>query len=318
MPEDKCPKWEGQDLADKSLYIYYAAGIGDAILFSRYLPLINKEKAGIYLHVQPPLRSLFKDSRLDTGLNAVESEEEIKSVHFDYQISLMSLANVFKTNRENVPCSEGYIKANPQKTANYKKSYFDNDKFKIGIAWQSSQIDNIRSISHISSLYPLLRMKNVEFYSLQKGFGEIQLLDLPDDIEITDLAPTFSDFSDTAAAIENLDLVITVDTSIANLAPAMGKFTFIILPAIVDWKWDGNDSEHTSWYKKVKIFRQADCQQRVLACDSRTNSFNAGNQEADCRQRMDDRISQSNASNQESGNWDEVVDRIINDIKDLI
>ena len=254
--EDQCPKWKGEDLSGKSIYIYHTAGIGDTIIFSRYLPLINNENSKIYLDFQPSLHSLFKDSRLNEGMNVISSQEEIKAINFDYQISLMSLANIFKTNRDSVPFPDGYIKANSEKAEDYKTNYFNHSKLKIGIAWQSSQIDNIRSFSDISTLFPVLRMENIEFYSLQKGLGEAQLLALPDDIKITNLAPTFKDFSDTAAAIENLDLVVTVDTCIANLAPAMGKATFVILPYVADWKWDGEDAKFTPWYKSVRIFRQ--------------------------------------------------------------
>ena len=101
----------------------------------------------------------------------------------------------------------------------------------------------------------MTKIPGVKLYSLQKGNSEAQLENLPDNIDITNLGKSFKDFSDTAAAIENLDLIIAVDSSVAHLSAAMGKDTFILLRYSADWKWLLNRDD-TIWYEKVKLFRQ--------------------------------------------------------------
>ncbi|RJQ56857.1 MAG: hypothetical protein C4526_00745 [Nitrospiraceae bacterium] len=102
--------------------------------------------------------------------------------------------------------------------------------------------------------YPLCSLPNVKVYSLQKGHGIEQLNDLPDDIEIVNLGETFNDFSDTAAAIENLDMMITVDTAIGHLSGALGKKTWILLPSHAEWRWH-LDMDYSPWYEDVRLFR---------------------------------------------------------------
>ncbi|NLF83607.1 MAG: glycosyltransferase family 9 protein, partial [Candidatus Gastranaerophilales bacterium] len=101
---------------------------------------------------------------------------------------------------------------------------------------------------------PLLDLPNTQFYSLQVGFGSEQLENLPDKSKIINLALSISDFSDTAAAIENLDLLITIDSSVAHLAGALGKKTWIILPTNLEWRWF-LDEDKTVWYESARLFR---------------------------------------------------------------
>jgi len=102
--------------------------------------------------------------------------------------------------------------------------------------------------------YPLFKFPNVQVYSLQKGYGVEQLNNLPQEFSITNLGETFKDFSDTAAAIENLDLVIGIDSAVAHLAGALGKPIWIILPSDLEWRWF-MDEDSTIWYKSARLFR---------------------------------------------------------------
>ena len=129
---------------------------------------------------------------------------------------------------------------------------------KIGIAWAGSPTqarDRDRSC-HLTQFLPLLKHPNCAFYSLQKGAAaEAQLQDLPDDIAVINLGETFNDFADTAAAIAQLDLIITIDTSVAHLAGAMGKPTWVLLCHNPDWRW-GLDGDTSPWYPTMRLFRQ--------------------------------------------------------------
>ena len=102
--------------------------------------------------------------------------------------------------------------------------------------------------------YPLCRLLGVKIYSLQKGYGTEQLSNLPEDVEITNIGESFNDFSDTAAAIENLDLTITVDSAVGHLSGALGKKTWILLPSHAEWRWH-LDMDYSPWYENVRLFR---------------------------------------------------------------
>ena len=218
-------KWDGSSLAGKTIYVHYEAGFGDTIQFIRYLPLLHgKMGANVLFKVQPELEELFKENDFNAKLIPHSAYDE--SLRYDNFITLMSLPYRLNTNESNIPFSSGYIKACDNKAAKYKKEFFDNDKLKVGFAWQRKVMgfsDNNNSIAHIETFLPLLENEAVQFYSLQKGGDIKQLNDIPESVKIINIGDTFNDFSDTAAAIQNLDLVITIDNVLAHLAGAMNK-----------------------------------------------------------------------------------------------
>ena len=221
------PLWDGASLNGKTIYIQQEQGYGDGIMFARYIPVLNSMGAKILLKTQEALKQLFKDSSLPAVI--IDNSTPLEKLEFDTHISLMSLPSVLKANENSIPFRDKYLKANPDKIRQYKEKYFNNDNYKIGIVWQCNDIsrgDRLKFIPDISYLYPILQIPEVKVYSLQKGKGEEQLKNLPDNINITALGHTFNDFSDTAGAIENLDLVISVDTSIVHLSGALGKDTW--------------------------------------------------------------------------------------------
>lgn len=248
------PRWNGEKLEDKILYVYPEQGFGDVMLFARYLPLLNR--LGVKTIFKPfvELETLFKES--DLGVEIIDPRIPDESVEFDAYVTIASLPYILKTDLETMPFASGYLKANESKTAFYKENYFNNDKFKLGIVWQGNREyanDRNRSLP-LSSFYRFAKLPNVKLYSLQKDhYG--QLNNLPNGLEITDLGSTFNDFSDTAAAIENLDLLITIDTSVAHLSGALGKPTWILTSFVSDWRWF-TDIDNSPWYESVKLFRQ--------------------------------------------------------------
>lgn len=252
-PKFDKPRWEGQNISDKTLLIHYEQGFGDSIQFFRYLEQVKPLAKKIIFRVQDELVDLFSNNI--EGIEIVDLTTPISELSFDYQIPLISILNVMNATIDNIPYTQGYIKAYKNKIDKYKKDFFDNDCLKIGISYNGAQFGNARRNVPLECFYPLTKLKNVKVYSLQKGFGAEQLKNVPADIEIIDLGATFNDFSDTAAAMENIDLFITSDNSVFNLAGAMGKKTFVLLNKHSEWRWF-YDEETTPWYDSVKIFKK--------------------------------------------------------------
>ncbi|NBV99711.1 MAG: tetratricopeptide repeat protein [Proteobacteria bacterium] len=252
------PQWNGESLEGKSIYVLPEQGFGDIIQFSRFLPYLKKLGANrVFFKSRPETISLFEESKL-LGAEIIGADGESVLDIFDYYIPLLSLAYYLKVNEYNIPFTDKYLHASKRKINKYQKKFFDNDKYKVGIFWQGSKTnlgDAQRSLV-LKYFYPIFSYDNVAVYSIQKGFGSEQLDELPDEYKIVNLGNEFNDFSDTAAAIENLDLVISVDSSVAHLAGALGKEVWIILSEKPEWRW-GQEEDLTIWYKNARLFRPA-------------------------------------------------------------
>jgi len=252
MPQHN--KWRGEPLKGKTLYVYYEQGFGDVIQYARFMPLLNSMGANVIFKVQATFEQIFRQSDLKAEIiNDSVPEEQI---NYDYHIPLMSLPYFLGINADNIPCSEGYLKADKEKVEFYKEKHFNNDYFKIGIAWQGNPFGLLNRIVPLNNFFRLAEVSGIKIYSLQKGYGiEDQLNNIPENIEIIDIGKTFESFSDTAAAIENLDLAIIADTSVVHMCGALSKPTWLLLPKIPEWRWMLN-REDTPWYKSFKLFRQ--------------------------------------------------------------
>ena len=252
------PKWKGESLEGKSIYVVHEQGFGDIIQFSRFLPYLKKLGASrVLFKSRPELISLFEESKL-LGVEIIDADLDEKTLDFDYYIPLLSLPDYLKVNEYNIPCTDKYLHVNKRKINKYKKKFFDNDKYKVGIFWQGNKSypREMRRSLALKYFYPLFSYDNIAVYSIQKGLGSEQLDILPDEYKIVNLGKEFNDFSDTAAAIENLDLLISIDSSVVHLAGALGKEVWIILSEIPEWRW-GKEEELTIWYKNARLFRPA-------------------------------------------------------------
>lgn len=250
-PEINKPRWNGENIEDKILLVQSEQGFGDSIQFLRYLPQIKAKK--IIFRVQDSLIDLLKNSEIK--IEFVKKSTPLEKINFDYHVPLMSLPYLLNARIDNIPLSEGYIKANQEKIESYKKKFFDNDYLKIAIAWHGAALGNEARDIPLSSFYPLTQLKKVKVYSFQKDSEKELGKNLPADVEIIDLGKTFQDFSDTAAAMANVDLFITSDNVVFNLAGAMGKKTFLLLNRDSEWRWF-LDEKTTPWYDSVRIFKK--------------------------------------------------------------
>lgn len=252
-PKIKESKWQGEDIKNKTLLVHYELGFGDTICFCRYVQQLKGVAGKIIFRVQNELFDLLK-SNLD-DIEIIDMSTPLEEISFDYHIPLMSLPYILNANAGNIPLAKGYLKADKSKSEVYKEKYFNNDCFKIGIAWQGSETaGNLRNVP-LETFYPLMKFKNIKIYSFQKGDCAEKLKELPPDVEIIDLGQTFGSFDDTAAAMDNIDLFISSDNSLVNLAGALGKKTFLMLRQNAEWRWFLED-ENSPWYDSFTLFRK--------------------------------------------------------------
>jgi hypothetical protein len=258
------PLWLGREsLAGKTILLYSEQGLGDAIQFCRYTKLVAEQGANIILQVQKPLLRFF--SRLAGVTELHEMGKPLPA--FDYQCPLMSLPLAFRTTLTTIPNEVPYLYCEQSKSDHWKRKLGDWRKPRVGLVWASGFHANQPTVWRINERrnVPLaklaqLRDTNVEFYSLQKGErAEAELAESNsknwDGPRIIDFTNDLEDFADTAALMDNLDLVITVDTSIAHLAGAMGKPVWILNRFDSEWRYLLGRSD-SPWYPTAKLYRQ--------------------------------------------------------------
>ena len=249
------PAWLGaESLQDKTILLYGEQGLGDFIQFCRYVKLVADLGANVILEVPEALAGLMK------GLDGI-SQLVIKGEalpFFDYQCPLLSLPLVFKTNLDTIPNPSRYINLNnyPNKIMEWKAGLGSKLKPRVGLVWSGNphhKNDHNRSIL-LRDILPFLP-NQFEYVSLQKEVREVDKLTLDSNPHILNFAGHLNDFLDTAALIDNLDLVISVDTSVAHLSAALGKETWVLLSHVPDWRWL-LDREDSPWYPSMKLYRQ--------------------------------------------------------------
>jgi tetratricopeptide (TPR) repeat protein len=260
----KQPLWLGdRPLAGKTILLYFEQGLGDVIQFVRYAPMVSALGAEVILEVPPSLVSLLRT--LEGTYTFITHGDRYPD--FDLHCPLMSLPLAFKTTLSTIPASSSYLYADPQKARPWARRLQDFQGLRVGLVWAGrapSEVPNATAIDarrslHLSSFAPLRHVPGVHYFSLQKGPSASQLDELRREgwpgPEIIDYTEELNDWADTAALMENLDLVISCDTSTAHLAGAMGKPTWILNRYDGCWRWLV-DREDSPWYPSVRLFRQ--------------------------------------------------------------
>ncbi|QOZ14289.1 hypothetical protein XI02_03770 [Bradyrhizobium sp. CCBAU 21365] len=248
------PEWQGEPLAGRTLLLFAEYGLGDAINFVRYVPMLAGGGGRIVLQVQPALVALLRPILPDVAVFA--RGEPLPP--FDLQLPLLSLPRIFRTTVETIPAATSYLRADAGKLARWREALAGVTALKVGAVWAGNprhKGDRQRSLP-ADAVLPRLVTSGVQLYSLQKE-------PRPDDAPvlrglgagIVDLAPMLGDFADTAAAVCALDLVIAVDTSVAHLAGALGRPVWMLCPYALDWRWL-RDRADTPWYPTMRLFRQ--------------------------------------------------------------
>lgn len=247
------PLWSGsEDIAGKTVFVHWEQGFGDTLQFCRYANLLRMRGANVVMSVQEPLHRLMSHSMPNIRL----LKNDAVPAAFDYHCPLMSLPLAFGTTLQNVPDTAPYLFADEERRMTWAPRLRPSAKPRIGVAWSGNaeqKNDSNRSIG-LKGLAPVLAI-DADWISLQKEVRDIDRALLGNFRQISHYGELLNDFADTAAVIAALDLVITVDTSVAHLAGAMGKPVWIWLANTADWRWL-LDRDDCPWYPTARLFRQ--------------------------------------------------------------
>ena len=252
-PAFACPDWEGEPIAGKRLVIFTEYGYGDTLQFVRYVPMALARGATITLFAQPALVKLLRAS-----LPGVEVVEHLPSdAVFDYQAPMLCLPRIFGTTLETIPADIPYLAADPAAAAAWSRRLAALPGLKVGLAWAGRKelsFDVRRSLK-LAQFAPLAAVPGIQFVSLQIGESAQEAKAPPAGLGLVDWTNEIGDFADTAALVAGLDLVITVDTSVAHLAGALGKPVWILSRYDGCWRWLMGRSD-SPWYPTARLFRQ--------------------------------------------------------------
>jgi hypothetical protein len=253
-------RWNGEDLTGKSLLIVPEQGMGDTVQFCRFVPLVARATSGqVVFVVNKPLMPLFegKDHEWGPAGNLRFVTNDAPMPPSDYVVPLMSLPYILGTRVDTIPSAPSYLSAPAVYRAKWSRALPASGKLRIGIAWAGNPNhlnDRNRSMP-IAHLAPLVSDASVDWCALQPG------LSVHDQTALTTVPHVFNggahikDFGDTAALIEMLDVVVSVDTSVAHVAASLGKPVFLMVPWAAEWRWF-HDRDDSPWYPSVRVFRQ--------------------------------------------------------------
>jgi Tetratricopeptide repeat/Glycosyltransferase family 9 (heptosyltransferase) len=246
------PQWDGSPLAGRRIILYAEQGLGDTIQFLRFIPLVQKRGGQVLLFVQPELHRLLEgENSFGAELLHRARPQDPPTAQFDTHLPLLSLPLVLN---ESAPAASTdlpqppYIRPKPALTEQWQ---IKSAALKVGLTWAGRpKHTNDRHRSIPLAMFAPLAHNGIEFYSLQ-----LNAPPAPAPMPMIDRTAEFQDFADTSALIEQMDLVVTVDTAVAHLAGAMGKKTWLLLPFKPDFRWR-LDRDDTPWYPTMRLFRQ--------------------------------------------------------------
>ncbi len=271
MPDLPRPLWQGESLEGRSILVHCEQGLGDSLQFIRYAAPLA-ERAGRVMVLTPP--ALLRLFRSISGVEAVEAPPDPAA--YDFHIPLLCLPRLFGTVAATIPAVTPYLAAEPDAVRHWAERLGAmGDQTRIGLVWagaprtddrRAHAVDRRRSLS-LAALAPLAGSPGVQFVSLQKGPPAAQAAEPPLGLDLLDPTGDLGDFADTAALVANLDLVLSVDTSVAHLTGALGKPVWLLSRYDGCWRWllDRDDSP---WYSTMRLFRQpapGDWQSVVMA-----------------------------------------------------
>jgi hypothetical protein len=246
--------WKIGNVAGEKIILFHEQGFGDTIHFVRYVQEVQKVASEVVLLVPKQLERLMSGSLQNITIQT----DETMVGEYKFSCPLPSLPYVFHTTLTTIPNGIPYIKTNQdmiQKWRDIVEKKIDANRFKVGVVWAGNpnhKNNKNRSIS-FQVFKQIFSLKEVTWVSLQVDNNVDDLQAIPG--EVIDFHEDISDFAETAGLIENMNLIITVDTAVAHLAGALGKETWLLLPIDPDWRWQ-TKSQESPWYPTIRIFRQ--------------------------------------------------------------
>jgi hypothetical protein len=247
------PHWDGvESLAGKTINVYTEQGLGDSIMFVRYAPMLAAQGATVIAGLLPQAKVLATE--ID-GVTPVAPGDPLP--RFDIQCPLLSLPYLLKTRLETIPANVPYIRPRADRVAIWRDRLPRDGRLTVGVVWAGGKDfkgDHNRSIA-LQRFQSLFDAPGMRFVGLQRELREGDAERLRQWPDVMHFGEQLTDFADTAAIISMLDLVISVDTSVAHLAGAMARPVWILLPIVPDFRWllDRSDSP---WYPTARLFRQ--------------------------------------------------------------
>ncbi len=240
----KQPRWNGETLTGKTLLVHAEQGFGDTIQFCRFIPQLASLGAKVIFECQPPLVRLMKSlagctSVLPMGCNLPR---------FDMHIPLLSLPMMLDNTLQSIPDKMPYLASEVDSILKWSFLVRKDKGIKVGICWSGKSYPDPGRSCPVEALKPLAAIEGINWNSLQVGWNSA----LP--FPMTDNTSRISDFTDTAALISHLDLVVTIDTAVAHLAGALGKKVFLMVPFAPDWRWM-QWWDDSPWYPTMRLFR---------------------------------------------------------------
>jgi Tfp pilus assembly protein PilF len=247
------PLWRGEQmLQGKTILLLAEQGFGDTLHFIRYVPLVAALGATVILDVPPPLREIAAGvAGVASVLDPSESTPPV-----DYYCPLLSLPLAFQTEVASIPANVPYIRPSPERLAKWRDRLPQNGRLRVGLCWAGSKEhlnDHNRSIAP-GRFAEIFALPNLDFISVQKDIAPAQA-EILRRHHVLVLGQDFEDFADTAAVLAQIDLLLSVDTSVAHLAGAMGKAVALLLPFPAEWRWL-SDRTDSPWYPTMRLFRQ--------------------------------------------------------------
>jgi hypothetical protein len=258
-PRVQCPEWEGEPLAGKRLLVFAEQGYGDSLQFVRYVPMAAAQGAEVTVLVPQPLVRLFGASL--PGVRVVDRLPD--GAAFDFHVAMLCLPRLFGTTLQTIPAKTPYLVVDPDRASEWAARLRTMAGRKVGLVWAggarrhdpaAAAVDARRSL-RLAQLAPLASAEGVQFVSLQVGEFAAEARQAPAGMRIVDWTAEIGDFADTAALASCLDLVVTVDTSVAHLAGALGRPVWILSRYDGCWRW--LDRETSPWYPTARLFQQA-------------------------------------------------------------
>jgi tetratricopeptide (TPR) repeat protein len=246
--------WLGEyPLARKTILLHAEQGLGDTIQFARYAPLLKRDGASVILEVHPELKSLLASL---AGIVSIHGRGE-PLPPYDVHCPLVSLPLALKTDATNIPADIPYLRADHARIEKWRPVLASLPGKRVALTWAGNPVhghDANRSID-LKLLEPLLALPGVTFVSLQRDLRAGDDAVLAQHGRVFHLGGAFTDMADTAAVLTQVDLSISVDTSVAHLAGALGRPCWVMLPFWPDWRWT-LAGEHSPWYPRTRLFRQ--------------------------------------------------------------
>ena len=276
--EKDAHRWDGFSFVGRRLLVVDEQGIGDTLQFIRYLPMVKKMGGTVIFETIGSLMRLLENFQ---GIDELwdRSSVERSDLAFDLYIPLMSLPGIFNTTLKTIPDRVPYIFPDTTKTQ-YWRRRIEMGKIKVGIVWAGKTTTEYRQtrrsglehvdlgwagqpaskfaskrLARLEYFVPLTKIEGIQLYGLQKGTAVEQDKTFSGSIDVINLCEESTDFAEVAAAMENLDLIISVDTAFAHLAGAMGKPVWVLVPFVPDWRWMLT-REDSPWYPSMRLFRQ--------------------------------------------------------------